>query len=154
MIDFFSSDEWLENRISKIVPSNKSKLDYLKNSLKDAKEFSDSLARSPLSNSVFVVVTSDSWPTPTRLKAHYKTHRSKSRHSHDHTYTSQTELRISSPCNFAPGDGVVSKDTAMMPLGYDFHVLYTKYSHIGMMNDLETIEKALVFIYGNTLSSS
>lgn len=141
LIDFYNADEWVENRISKF---HVNKLQYLKDSLKDAKEFSDSLARSPLSNHVFVVVTSDAWPTPTRLKAHFKTQRAKNRNNTDQ----QQELKISSPCHFESGDGVVSKDTAMMPLGYDYHVLYTKFSHVGMMNDLETIEKALALIYG------
>lgn len=149
LIDFFNAEEWMENRISKF---HVNKLQYLKDSLKDAKEFSDSLARSPLAKHVFVVVTSDSWPTPTRLKAYYKTHRYKNRDIQDQQFN-HTELKISSPCHFEPGDGVVSKETAMMPPGYDYHVLYTKFSHVGMMNDLETIEKALALIYGSKNAS-
>ncbi len=141
LIDFFNAEEWLENRISNIQSN---KLQYLKDSLKEAKEFCDSLARSPLTDHVFVVVTSDAWPTPTRLKAHFKTHTSKNQ-----THNNKSELKISSPSHFEAGDGVVSKETAMMPLGYDFQVLYTKFSHVGMMNDLKTIEKGLAFIYGS-----
>lgn len=152
LIDFFNAEEWLENRISKILPTNTNKLQYLKDSLKDAKEFSNSLGRSPLSDHVFVVVTSDAWPTPTRLKAHFKTHRSKNRRNEPQSINN-SDLKISSLCHFEAGDGVVSKETAMMPMGYDFHVLYTKFSHVGMMNDLETIEKGLALIYGSKSES-
>ena len=146
-MDFYNSDEWLDYRIAKNLGSNSKTLEYLNDSLKKAKDFNCSLARFPLTDQKFVVITSDSWPTPTRLKAYFKIHRSR-----NHPITEQSslsEIKISSPSHFVAGDGIVAKDTAMMPLGYDYHVLYTKFSHIRMMNDLETVEKALALIYGH-----
>ena len=132
---------WLEHKLAHVFSHKQSdqerqeRLDYLDSALKKAKSFHDTLVRSPCTNRPFVVVTSEAWPTPTRLKSSLRKRP---------VFPFTQELRISQVCQFEPGDGIVSKAAAMMPIGFQqYTVLETKFSHLTMLNDLKTMERAL-----------
>ncbi len=104
-----------------------------------AKEFHHSLAYNPsISYPPFICVSSDAWPTPTKLRCFLK-----QKSSGSHTSLPSTEIRVSHPCFFEPGDGVVALETAKMPPGYDFGLIYSNFSHISLMNDLDAMVDAL-----------
>ena len=104
-----------------------------------AKQFHHSLAFNPsIKYPPFVCISSESWPTPTRLRCFLKYKKPS-----NSTCRSSPEIRVSHPCFFEPGDGVVSLESAKMPLGYDFGMIYSSFSHISLLNDLDAIADAL-----------
>lgn len=140
LIDYFKPQEWVDYKLFKRKLSEneqKAQMDHLSNALKKARDLHDTIRRFPVTTHPFVVVTSDRWPTPSRLKCSVK----------------REGLRIMHPCHFVPGDGVVSYENAQMPLGYTFDTICSRSSHPSLMNDLKAMTLALKKIHSPSSSS-
>jgi hypothetical protein len=121
---------WIDYRLAKALKrvtspeDRESKLEYLSDALQKAKQFHDFIRRNPTDKVPFSVLTSEKWPTPTRIKV-------------------SSKGSLLHPCFFESGDGVVTNQDSMMPPGYTFKKVLTKHSHIGMMNDIRAVANSL-----------